>query len=105
MQHLIEQIEALDNHQFKELLDQIKRLKRKRIKAIAAEAQRKIAELGNDIDLSFASKGKKRKVKVNKPPKYQNPANSDEQWSGYGRQPDWFKTYLKRGGKKEDLLI
>lgn len=39
-------------------------------------------------------------------PKYRNPANASETWSGRGRQPLWFsKAIKKRGVTAESLLI
>ncbi|WP_407180078.1 H-NS family nucleoid-associated regulatory protein [Bradyrhizobium sp. STM 3562] len=38
-------------------------------------------------------------------PKYQNPKNPAEIWSGRGKQPRWFKAQLKAGKKPEHFLI
>ena len=38
-------------------------------------------------------------------PKYQNPENHAETWSGRGRQPRWVQAQLKAGKKLEDFLI
>jgi DNA-binding protein H-NS len=38
-------------------------------------------------------------------PKYQNPENSTETWSGRGRQPRWVQAQLKAGRKLEHFLI
>jgi len=38
-------------------------------------------------------------------PKYQNPRNSKDQWSGRGRKPKWVDAALKSGKKMDDLLI
>lgn len=38
-------------------------------------------------------------------PKYQNPKNPSETWSGRGKQPRWLKTQLRAGKKLNDLLI
>lgn len=39
------------------------------------------------------------------PPKYSNPANPAETWSGRGKRPRWFNAALKSGKKEKDLLI
>jgi len=49
---------------------------------------------------AFARK-KRGKIK----PKYRNPKNAGETWSGRGRQPRWFATALKAGKKESNLLI
>lgn len=38
-------------------------------------------------------------------PKYQNPKNPSETWSGRGKQPRWLKAQLRAGKKLDDLLI
>jgi DNA-binding protein H-NS len=38
-------------------------------------------------------------------PKYQNPLNSDEMWTGRGRKPKWVESFLASGGKLEEITI
>jgi DNA-binding protein H-NS len=38
-------------------------------------------------------------------PKYRNPANPSETWSGRGKQPKWLEAQLASGKKIEDLKI
>lgn len=38
-------------------------------------------------------------------PKYANPANKSETWSGRGRKPRWFEAALKSGKSTKDLSI
>ena len=39
-------------------------------------------------------------------PKYRNPANPKETWTGRGKQPRWMAELTAKGGKKpEDVLI
>ena len=38
-------------------------------------------------------------------PKYQNPKNPAEKWSGRGKQPHWVQRQLKAGKKLERFLI
>ena len=38
-------------------------------------------------------------------PKYANPANKSETWSGRGRKPRWFAAALKAGKKPEQMAI
>ena len=38
-------------------------------------------------------------------PKYQNPRNPAERWSGRGKQPHWVRAQLRAGKKLEHLLI
>lgn len=38
-------------------------------------------------------------------PKYRNPNNPEETWSGRGRAPGWMAAHLQAGGQKGDLAI
>ncbi len=39
------------------------------------------------------------------PPKYRNPDNPNQTWSGRGRQPAWFKSAFAKGKTRDDLTI
>ncbi len=39
------------------------------------------------------------------PPKYRNPANTKETWTGRGKQPRWLAAYVASGKKPEEFLI
>lgn len=45
------------------------------------------------------------KKKTQSAPKYRNPENSKETWSGKGRQPRWVQNQLSQGRKLEDLEV
>ena len=47
--------------------------------------------------------GKRKTAKV--APKYRNPANTKDTWTGRGRQPRWVAAEIANGRKLEDLLI
>ena len=38
-------------------------------------------------------------------PKYRNPANAAETWTGRGKHPRWMSAYIAQGKKPEDFLI
>ncbi|WP_141750786.1 MULTISPECIES: H-NS histone family protein, partial [Stenotrophomonas] len=38
-------------------------------------------------------------------PKYRNPANSEETWTGRGRQPKWMALLVAKGALPQDFLI
>ena len=38
-------------------------------------------------------------------PKYRNPKNPAETWSGRGKQPRWLTAQLRSGKKAKDILI
>lgn len=50
--------------------------------------------------------GAPRKATAKVAPKYQNPKNTAEKWTGRGRQPKWVAAFLAKSGTKiEQLLI
>ena len=76
---------------------------------VAAQVRKFAQDNGLDIsDLMAADKVKKIKAKKTRgkvAPKYRNPANSTETWTGRGRQPLWVADALMGGKSLEDLLI
>lgn len=55
-----------------------------------------MGEIFNDPEMS-------KKAPV--PPKYGNPDNPDDKWSGRGRKPGWVIEQLQQGKSMDDLLI
>lgn len=50
-----------------------------------------------------AKKARRKLGKVE--PKYRNPANSKETWTGRGKHPRWMSREIARGKRPEDFLI
>lgn len=46
-----------------------------------------------------------RKTGVKVPPKYRNPADPEQTWTGRGKQPRWLAAEVEKGRKVEDFLI
>lgn len=103
------ELSALSLEELKSLRKKIDRLiegweERRRREALAAaeEAARShgfnLAELG-------LSGGRGRAARVPGAPRYANPANPAETWSGRGRRPGWIKAALNAGQSLEDLAI
>ena len=60
----------------------------------------------NDVYPTRGGKKTASKKGTSVAPKYRNPSNASETWSGRGRQPVWFAEALKkRGVTAESLLI
>lgn len=94
-------------------LDELKRLKRDLDKAIAnyddrrkAEARRDLEEKAREYGFSLSElvdvKATKRATVT---PKYRNPGNPEQTWSGRGRQPSWFREAIVAGTEPDDLKI
>ncbi len=73
-------------------------------KEALAQVEEAAKKLGYALsDLTGTAKAKKPRAKV--PPKYANPKNKAETWTGRGRKPRWADAALKSGKTLDDLKI
>ena len=85
----------------------VKRLKIEKENSERAAVRKRVTDLakqhGFDIHDLFGRRGK---GKGSVPPKYRDPKNPENTWTGRGRMPRWLAAAVK-GGKvsKEDFLI
>ncbi|CUH68571.1 H-NS histone family protein [Thalassovita autumnalis] len=95
-------------------LAELKSLEKKVVKAIATFEDRKKKEALSELEakakelgysLSELTGGKAPKMKVAGSPKYRNPADPTQTWTGKGRRPDWFNAALAAGTSADDLAI
>lgn len=96
---------------------QSKLSKRTPIAAVRGRILKFVKAEGYTIEELFGAAGKPkagRKAKAAKStaragrkiaPKYRNPANRKETWTGRGRQPRWMAALVAKGRKVEDFLI
>lgn len=49
--------------------------------------------------------GSSKKAKSINPPKYRNPSNPDQTWTGRGRQPQWIKDAISAGENLDAYAI
>lgn len=65
------------------------------------------ASVGVTLDELVARGNKSAKSANRKPvaPRYRNPQNQQETWTGRGKQPRWLAAKLADGAKLEDFLI
>lgn len=80
--------------------DAEKREKQEALKAV----QKAAAEFGFSLDEITGSKGAAG-PKSKAAPKYRNPDNPTETWSGRGRKPGWIHKALSQGKDISDLEI
>jgi DNA-binding protein H-NS len=70
-----------------------------------AELEAKARELGFSLaeltGTSVSVKGKRAAAS----PKYKNPADPSETWSGRGRKPAWYAAALEQGATPESLAV
>lgn len=67
-------------------------------------AQEAAGEYGFSLETLFELKSN-RKGKAKAAPKYINPENAAETWTGRGRRPQWFLEALKAGKTTEELAV
>ena len=100
----------LQNLSFSELIQMQKDIAiliKKTEKAEKTELRKKMEALAEQSGFTFdevvlGSKAvKKSKVK----PKYENPNNTEQTWTGRGRKPKWVEEALLSGADLDDLLI
>ena len=74
-----------------------------------AEVKEKLAALaeknGYSVDELFGKARRSNGVKGKVAPKYRNPNNPSEMWTGRGRMPLWIKALTDKGAKREKFLI
>ena len=83
-------------------LEKVARLRDKVIAMITSEGV-DYAELMEHT--AFARRKKRASKRAKVAPKYRNPADHAQTWSGRGRQPRWFKAALRKGKTERSLLI
>ena len=90
----------------------IEKLAEKDKKAALAAAQKaaaahgfSLAELSGETPAPRKTGKAKTGPKKVSPPKYKNPANPEQTWTGKGRQPDWFKSAIAAGTSPDSMEI
>ncbi|WP_412174787.1 H-NS family nucleoid-associated regulatory protein [Albidovulum marisflavi] len=75
---------------------------RKKKEALAA-VEEKAKSLGFSLNELLGAAPVRKRAPAK--PKYANPANPSETWTGRGRKPRWAEAALKSGKSLEDLAI
>jgi len=83
-------------------LEKVARVRDKVIAMITSEGM-DYAELMEHTAFARRKKLAAKRAKV--APKYRNPADHAQTWSGRGRAPRWFKAALRKGKTERSLLI
>ena len=79
--------------------------KRKRAEAVEA-AEKAVQAFGLSLgDILAPKETGTKKVKLPGVPKYANPADKTQTWTGKGRKPAWVNEHLEAGKPLEDLEI
>lgn len=75
---------------------------RRQVEMTASSLGISIAEL---VGLEKPAKSSKRASGGKVAPKYRNPANPEQTWTGRGQKPVWLRERIEQGARLEDFLI
>lgn len=95
----IEELHAL----IKRVEDEIEYKKVDEIEAVRSEWLAKASRLGMQPEEILQYSGRRRKSTGK--PKYRNPSDPEQTWTGHGKKPGWLKQALENGADQEDFRI
>ncbi len=100
-------LEKLSVKELQEILEkaekQIESRKKTELKTVRRQVKKMIKDSGyTPSDIFPGLKTGRPKTKV--PPKYRNPKDPEQTWTGRGRKPKWVEEFAKKGDL-ESLLI
>lgn len=64
-----------------------------------------LAEITGEAAPTVKTRKAKSGPKTVSAPKYRNPENPDQTWTGKGRQPEWFKSAISAGKNPDAMEI
>lgn len=107
-------LKSLTQSQLNELIQRAEQRKSELTTEKASKLREKLSKLAETEGFTVAelfglNNGKKGNSHVRKrraaKPKYRNPGDAAQTWSGRGKRPRWFAAALAGGKKEKDLLI
>jgi DNA-binding protein H-NS len=104
-------IRNLSHSQLNDLIERAKARQQELAREKASKLRAKIDALvkaeGLAIEDVYAGTGARRAVTVRRKvkPKYRNPTDPAQTWTGRGKRPRWYQAALAAGKKEKDLLI
>lgn len=82
------------------------KLKRERRDEVKAKLTKIARDEGFSIEELFGSRrARSSRAGTKVPPKFRNPADTTQTWSGRGKRPRWLADALAKGRKEKDFLI
>ncbi|NCT66828.1 MAG: H-NS histone family protein [Rhodanobacteraceae bacterium] len=102
-------LKSLNYNQLSDLIARAKTRQEELVKDKAAKLRDKINAMvkaeGFGLDEVLGRGTARAKARGKAKPKYRNPADPTQTWSGRGKRPRWFNAALDAGKKDKDLLI
>jgi DNA-binding protein H-NS len=82
----------------------LQKLAKDELKAAKKAAEEAVAKFGYTL-AEIASGNGKAAAKPSAAPKYANPEDNAQTWSGRGRQPQWYKAAISAGKTPEEMEV
>lgn len=103
----LKQLEKLVSDTTKEIETRSSKQRDAAMKAAAKVAKEHGFDLAELLGAAPAKPGRKKaaKAKAPLPPKYRNPADPKQTWSGRGRQPEWYKAAIAAGTDPKSFQV
>ncbi|MDO1528265.1 H-NS histone family protein [Fulvimonas sp. R45] len=102
-------IKNLNHNQLNDLISKAQQrqgeLRKEKVAKLREKVHALIKAEGYSFEDIFGQGRAKRRSTGTVAPKYRNPANPEQTWSGRGKRPRWFNDALKAGKKEKDLAI
>jgi len=102
-------IRNLNHSQLTDLIQRARARQDELAKEKATQLRAKISAMvkaeGFAIEDVFGGGAGRRGVRGKVKPKYRNPTDVSQTWTGRGKRPRWFSAALAAGKKEKDLLI
>jgi DNA-binding protein H-NS len=98
-------LEAMDFDELWLLHEQLTKILSEKITTEKLELERRLAQLNRVDDVEGAPTDRPRRKYPKVQPKYWNPSQPTQKWSGRGKQPRWLVAALSSGRKLEEFII
>ena len=84
----------------------LEKLRKQDLKKVRQEMEKLAASHGVKLEDVLGGKSAPKKApKAKSTPKFANPADKSQTWTGKGRQPDWFKSEIAAGKSPDSMAI
>ncbi len=101
-------IKSLNHNQLADLISRAQARQEELVNEKATKLREKINAMvkaeGFGLD-EVLGRNVRGKVRAKVKPKYRNPADPAQTWSGRGKRPRWYVAAINAGKKEKDLLI
>ncbi|MCK9540257.1 H-NS family nucleoid-associated regulatory protein [Dokdonella sp.] len=102
-------LKSMNHNQLSDLIERARARQNELVKEKATKLRDKINAMvkaeGLGLDEVLGRSSTRTRSRSKAKPKFRNPENPEQTWSGRGKRPNWFHAALAAGKKESDLLI